>query len=386
MRIAVFAPVFWPYRGGMGRVVDNEVKELQKNDCQVDIFTPRYSCSWLKEEEWFGSKIYRLEPLLKFGNAAVIKIKKEVELQDYDILHLHYPFIGGVKEALRFKKEKNLPLVVTYHMDLVARGWRGLFFKIYSWLTLPKIFKNADRIVFSSLDYGQNSFFSNYLKKQPNKFSAIPFGVEKKELKMSPTEVRDQLGLNQKEKIILFVGALDKAHYFKGLDVLFSALKKINKEQTGFKAVVIGDGELKNKYQKKAQRFNLDKQIIFKGLVSDEDLIKYYRAADLLILPSITASEAYGMVVIEAAGQGLLSVVSNLPGVREQVASFGKVFKLGDSDDLSRKILDILSNESNFKKMSEEAEKWAQKNRSVTEEARQLADVYKLVAKKKHFC
>lgn len=381
MRIAVFSPVFWPYRGGMGRVVENETKELQKNGCRVDIFTPRYSFKWLKEEKWFGDKIYRLDPLFKFGNAAVIKIK-QAELQNYDVLHLHYPFIGGIKEVLRLKKEKDLPLVVTYHMDLIASGWRGIFFKVYSWLTLPKIVKIADQIIFSSLDYGQNSFLAKYLKKQPNKFSVIPFGVEKKDLELTKIEVRNQLGLDQKEKIILFVGALDKAHYFKGLDILFVALKKINQEQLKFKVIIIGDGELKNSYQKKAQKLNLRNQIIFKGRVSDEDLLKHYRAGDLLVLPSVTKSEAYGMVVIEAAMQGLPSLVSDLPGVREQVSNYGKIFKFGDSNDLSKNILNILNNENNFKEVSEEASGWAQRNRSIKQEAGQLLDVYKLVAKK----
>ncbi|MCX6779214.1 MAG: glycosyltransferase family 4 protein [Candidatus Magasanikbacteria bacterium] len=376
--MAVLTPVFWPYSGGIGRVVANEAMGLKAEGHGVDIFTPRYKTAWQRAEQWQGVNIRRLKPGWKIGNAAGIKVES-IDLEKYDLIHLHYPFIGGVKSVLKWKKKTRKPLVVTYHMDLVADGWRGILFKIYSWIVLPKIVAAADKIIFSSLDYGQHSFLAEYFKKQPAKFTAIPFGVEIKDSRASnKIEAKKELGLNSIGKVVLFVGALDKAHYFKGLDVLFAALYELRQFKEDFKVVIIGDGGLKDYYQKKARQMWVFDKIKFVGKVNEEDLQKYYQAGDVLVLPSIGPSEAYGMVLIEAQTQGLPVIASNLPGVREQVGEDrGRLFKIKDSKDLAKQISVILKDKDLAEKMGEAAKNWANKNRSIKQEVESLLAVYK---------
>jgi len=377
MKVAFLTPVFWPYKGGIGSVAANEVRGLKAEGCFVDVFTPHYQTTWLKEEEWLGSKIFRLQTKWKIGNAAGLNIRPD-DLENYDVVHLHYPFIGGVKSVLKWKKQSHKPLVVTYHMDLVANGWRGLLFKIYSWIVLPKLVAVADKIIFSSLDYGQHSFLKKYLKKQPAKFLAIPFGVEIKNAGLSKIEAKKELDWGGVGKVVLFVGALDKAHYFKGLDVLFASLPKLGQFKEKIKVVIVGDGELKNYYQKKANQMGVADKINFAGKISDEDLIKYYLASDVLVLPSIGSSEAYGVVLIEAESQGLPVIASNLPGVREQVGEDrGKLFKIKDSEDLAKQILSILVDINLAEKIGTAGREWVKNNRSLKQESEKLLAVYK---------
>ena len=380
MKVAVLTPVFHPYKGGIGSVVANEVRGLRELGCDVDIFTPCYSKN-CQEETGLGSKIFRLKARLKLGNAAWIK-PELAKLKKYDLVHLHYPFIGGVGTILKYKKQSQKFLVVTYHMDLVATGWRGLFFKIYSRLTLSRLVAAANKIIFSSLDYGQNSFLSSYLKQQPEKFTVIPFGVSFQDFKLDKIGVRKQLIIKETEKVVLFVGALDKAHYFKGLDILFQAAKEVlQKNRLDFKILIVGDGELRRSYENKAQEMGLINQVRFEGRVSDEDLLKYYQAADVLVLPSIGRSEAYGMVLLEAEAAGLPVIASDLPGVREQVsAERGFLFKVGDAQDLARKIFLILEDEKLQQRLGEAGEKWIKSERSLRQEANNLLAVYKSIA------
>jgi rhamnosyl/mannosyltransferase len=60
-------------------------------------------------------------------------------------------------------------------------------------------------------------------------------------------------------------------------------------------------------------------RVHFAGNVSDEDLPRYYRLADVHVLPSTGRTEAFGLVVLEAAASGVPTIASALPGVRTVV-------------------------------------------------------------------
>ena len=99
----------------------------------------------------------------------------------------------------------------------------SFLFKI---LSLPtriirnSLFKRADIITYASLDYLKHSDIANIYKKYPAKFKEIPYGVDTD--KFSPAIKKDS-----QIKNILFVGALDKAHYFKGVNILLKAISDI---------------------------------------------------------------------------------------------------------------------------------------------------------------
>lgn len=370
MKILFVTPVFRPYSAGIGRVAENEARVLSQAGFEIKILTPLYNKRWNLEEKINNYLVQRVKPLWQFGNAALIK---DWPKDNFDLIHWHYPFIGGVRATLKLKKKTNKPLVVTYHMDLLQSGWRGVFFKIYSWITLPKILKAADKIIVSSLDYAQNSALAPFLSQYQKKVVEIPFGVEKTEKFLNKEDARRELRLYS-TKTILFVGALDKAHYFKGLPILFKSLQLL-KNQVDFKLVIIGKGESQGFYQNLANKEGLSNQVIFKGFVSDEDLLKYYQAADLLILPSSGRSEAYGMVLLEAQNQGLPVLVSDLPGVRKQVApESGGIFPVGDFKKMSEVLKDFFAKD---KINNGDIKRWILENRSIDLEIKKLSDLYK---------
>jgi glycosyltransferase involved in cell wall biosynthesis len=113
------------------------------------------------------------------------------------------------------------------------------------------------------------------------------------------------------------VGSLDPAHHFKGLDILIDAVHDLRDLE--WRLTIVGDGVLRPHFERRAEDRRLKDRIHFAGGVSDADLPKYYRAADVHVLPSTGAAEAFGLVAIEAAASGIPSVASDLPGVRTVV-------------------------------------------------------------------
>ena len=73
-------------------------------------------------------------------------------LAEFDIVHLHCPFLGAARQILNWKKSHpKIPLVITYYRDVVWTDLFSLFIKLYNHYYLPKLFKVADIVVCQNL-------------------------------------------------------------------------------------------------------------------------------------------------------------------------------------------------------------------------------------------
>jgi glycosyltransferase involved in cell wall biosynthesis len=153
---------------------------------------------------------------------------------------------------------------------------------------------------------------------------------------------------------VLFVGALDRAHYFKGMPILLAALARLQQDPH-VRLLVVGDGDLRPAYQRQAQTLGVGDRVVFCGRVSDRELPAHYRLADLLVLPSTTMGEAFGLVLLEAMASGKPVIASNLPGVRSVVSDGvdGLLFKPGDVRDLAERIDTLLADPQRRQRMGE---------------------------------
>jgi len=356
MKIAIVSPVFPPYHSGIGTVAYTEARELARRGHDVSVFVPRRPGEKKDHAQKEKFRLFRLRPFFRYGNAAFLP-QLFWKLKNFDVVHLHYPFFGGAEVVykLKVKSEKlkvGPKLVITYHHDVVGSGWLG---KLFAWHTknlMPKILAKADKIIVSSLDYAKNSNVKNILEKNPEKFFEVPFGVDAEKFSPAPPrqDLVDKFGLFS-GRTILFVGGLDRAHYFKGLEVLIRAKAEV----VNAKILVVGDGDLRPYYEKMVADLNLKNQIIFAGSLPAEDLPAYYNLADVVVLPSLDQSEAFGMVLIEAAACGKPIVASNLPGVRSVVeyGVNGFTFSPGNAKELAEKINYFLDNPAAAKDFGE---------------------------------
>ncbi len=335
MKIAEVTSTFPPYKGGIGNVAYYNAWLLSTLGHEVSVFTPRTKQDKGHIDE-YPFKVFRLHSWFKYGNAGILP-QLLWKLRDYDIIHLHYPFFGGSEVIYFLDKIKDLNLVVTYHMDVVGTGLLSKFFKWHTNSVLPKILNRADKIIVTSLDYTRSSNLKERLSLEPDKFVEIPCGVNHLLYKprFKDKDIIKKYDL-QGKKVILFVGALDKAHYFKGLNILIQAVKKI-KDRDDFRVLIVGKGELEETYKSLVDSSGLSKKIIFVGYISDNLLPKFYNTADMFVLPSIDKSEAFGIVSLEAMSSGVPVIASDLAGVRSVVdkKKTGLLVKPGNVDNLT---------------------------------------------------
>lgn len=343
MKIAEVVPIFPPAKNGIGNVAFYNAWLLSTLGHEVGVFTPRYRAGLIVDEYPF--KVERLYTWFKYGNAGILP-QLFWKLSHYDLIHLHYPFFGGAEIIYFLNKFKDLKLAVTYHMDVVGTGILSRFFRWHTSHIMPRVLDKADKIIVTSWDYARWSNLKERLRAEPEKFVEVPCGVNHLLYKprYKDKALQDQYGLHNK-KIILFVGVLDKAHYFKGLNILIQAASEM-KDKDDFRVVVVGDGNLRESYQSLAENLGLAKKIIFAGFVPDNILPKFYNSADMLVLPSVDKSEAFGMVALEAMASGLPVITSDLAGVRSVVEKqkTGLLVKPGSVENLIKMIRHLLDN------------------------------------------
>ena len=343
MKIAEVTSTFPPYKAGIGNVAYHNAWSLAALGHEVTVFTPHYKK--IKSTEELPFTVKRLRPWFKYGNAGILP-QLWWHLPKFDVIHLHYPFFGGAETIYFLDKIKDIKLIVTYHMDVVGTGLVAKFFRWHTQYVLPKILDRADKIIVTSKDYAQRSNLQERLKIEPEKFFEIPCGVNHFLFKPRPKdkELMKKYDLYGK-KVILFVGGLDKAHYFKGINILIQAMQNFS-DSDKVRCLIVGDGELRSSYQSLADSFGLGKKLIFAGFIEDNMLPKFYNLADMFVLPSIDKSEALGIVALEAMASGVPVVASDLPGVRSVVdkKKTGLLVKPGSVDNLVQMLEYLLSN------------------------------------------
>lgn len=350
MKIASIVCAYPPYTGGIGNSA-KQINDLLEQNHDISVFTPE-----------------TMKPWLRYGHGAFMP-QLLWKLKKFDYLYLHYPFFGTAEIVWLFKlffpKTK---LIIHYHMDVKHSSWLNSLLSLPGKLILNSLLSRAEVIVSASLDYIKSSQIKSYYEKNKTKFQEIPFAVDTKKLqpKLLNRPIKNEV-LAKAQKIVhyvndkfikknivnlIFIGGLDQAHYFKGIDVLLEAL--LLSTYKNWRLKIVGDGNKRFAYEEKSRRLLLNDKIEFAGRLNNADLIRSLQNADLLILPSINNNEAFGIVLIEALACGVPVLASDLPGVRKvfKEGAQGLLAKPNDINDLKNKLEIILTNEKMRRQMA----------------------------------
>ncbi len=348
--IAIVTPTFPPYRGGIGGVACQDARQLAGLGYAVHVFTP---AAGGRDDGDLPFTVHRQRPLIRYGNAAFVP---GVAALAGAAIVLHYPFFGGAEPLAAAKAYAGKgKLIVTYHMDVVGAGLLKAAFAAHTRWWMPRVLRAADLVLVTSRDYAAHGNLAAFAPEAMAKVRELPPAVDVVRFSPGPkpAELLARHGLSASDRIVTFVGGLDKAHYFKGIPVLLRALAA--KELAGVKAVIVGDGDLRPGFEKEAAALGLASRVAFAGPVSDEELPAYHRLGDVFAFPSVDRSEAFGIAALEAAASGVPVVASDLPGVRTVVREGvnGRRTAPGSASALALALASVLADEAGRKKFGE---------------------------------
>jgi rhamnosyl/mannosyltransferase len=201
-----------------------------------------------------------------------------------DIVQIHHPNpMATISYLLSNQRGK---LIVLYQSDIVRQR---VTYKLYVPFMM-RMLKRADRIIITSANYLESS---PLLVRFKEKCVLIPLGIDVQRFKKRGGEskiaaIRSQYG----GKIVLFVGRL--THY-KGVPYLLEAMKRVSG-----RLLIIGEGDLERQLKNQAVQNSLSTKVHFLGELGEDEMVPFLHACDLLVLPSISRNEAFGLVQLEA--------------------------------------------------------------------------------------
>ena len=148
------------------------------------------------------------------------------------------------------------------------------------------------------------NFISRYF---PGDYQIIPHGIE---LEPFSREVSPFEEFRDEKTNILFVGRLEKR---KGVGCLLKAYKTVKNEFPATRLLIVGPGNRERRDYEKWVKENKLNDVVFTGPVSDYDLHRYYRTADIFSAPAI-GKESFGIILLEAMAAGKPIVASSNAG------------------------------------------------------------------------
>jgi glycosyltransferase involved in cell wall biosynthesis len=218
--------------------------------------------------------------------------------QGLDIAHAHFPYPPGEIAHLLLGRSRRF--VITYHSDIVKQRLLGLLYRPL----LRQVLKRADLLIVSNPVMIRSSPF---LHSVAEKCRVIHFGQDLARFQQTPqrTAAADAIrGLYGRRPLLLFVG---RFRHYKGVDVLIRAMHQVDAE-----LLLVGMGPMERVWRQVAQDEGLEGRVHFLGEVSDHELLSYYHAADIFVLPSTNRAETLGIVQIEAMACGLPVICTEL--------------------------------------------------------------------------
>jgi glycosyltransferase involved in cell wall biosynthesis len=219
-----------------------------------------------------------------------------------DILHLHVPNPTMILGLLRARP--GMPVVVTYHSDLIRQRILGPLFRPFERLA----YRGVRAILTTSPPYPGGSSF---LRPYADRLHVLPHGIDLQPyLDPSPDDQERAARIRAEHAgggpLWLCAG---RQVYYKGFLNAVRALTRVRG-----RLVLIGDGPEQPALRAEARRLGVGDRVLFAGALPHYlDLIPYYLAADAFWFPSNARSEAFGLVQVEAMASGCPVINTAIP-------------------------------------------------------------------------
>jgi glycosyltransferase involved in cell wall biosynthesis len=355
MKILIVLTYYRPHTSGLTIYAERLAKALVNRGHKVTVLTSQFEKSLPREEILDGVNIVRVPVLFRLSKGVIMPAFGYLATKlvlDHDVIQLHLPQFDAAGVALRGRLF-NKPTIITYHCDLIMPSGVVAWFANKAVLMmneLAAIF--AHKIVTYTRDYAENS---TYLRRYLRKLSVALPPVVLPEI--STEKIEEFRREHNPENHSPVIGMAARFASEKGVEVLLEAMPKVLREfpdaQVQFAGPyknIIGEENYFQQLSARIVAYEKSGNWKFVGVLNPDQMSTFYPNLDVLVLPSLNSTEAFGLVQIEAMINGIPCVASNLPGVRQPVKmhEMGEIIPIGDSDALANAIIRILLNPKKY--------------------------------------
>lgn len=356
MKILIVLTYYRPHTSGLTIYAERLAKALVKRGHSVTVLTSQFEKSLPKKEILEGVSIVRVPVLFRLSKGVVMPTFGYLATKlvlEHDVIQLHLPQFDAAGIALRGRLF-NKPTIITYHCDLIMPSGVMAWFANKAVLMMNELAALfAHKIVTYTRDYAENS---TYLRRYLRKLSVALPPVELPEI--SKEQIEEFRVEHNPENHWPVIGMAARFATEKGVEVLLNAMPKVLKEfpdsQVQFAGPfkkIIGEENYFKRLSTKIEAYQKSGNWKFVGVLNPGQMSAFYPNLDVLVMPSLNSTEAFGLVQIEAMINGIPCVASNLPGVRQPVKmhEMGEIIPIGDSDALADALIKILRDPTHYR-------------------------------------
>jgi len=350
VRIAHFTNNYLPFCGGVTISVETLRAGLEARGHEVWVFGPRLPGQWAGSPRIvrYPSIPAATHPEFALAIPYSRRIARLVERLDFHIFHAHHPFLLG-PVAHRLARSKGRPIVFTYHTR---------YEKYAHYVPLTRSLVEAAAIRLSTRFAGRadtviapSAVLRDELRTRGVRtpIAVVPTGIDLERFHPGHrTSARRSLGLAENQRVLLYVGRLDRE---KSVDRIVVAFERIAATLSDSRLILIGHGTESARLRRLVRTQSLEERVEFWGVRNHDRLAECYRAADLFLFASET--ETQGLVLAEAAACGLPAVAVSAPGCDEVVhdGQSGLLTK-SDPDALADAAIGLLLDDARRRRMS----------------------------------
>lgn len=316
MKVCIVTPYDLSHEGGVNRHATSLAAALSAQGVEARVLGPASAGAPAGADGLRG-----VVPLRANGSVARIGLlvspratREYLHDHGFDLVHVHEPIVPGPgRHALRYARG---PVVATFHANAERE------------LGLAKVIRRVVGSGLSRIDFGiavsrEAKRFSRTVFR--GRTAVIPNGVDLSRFSFRPVDHPSPRPHGPFR--VLFVGRFGEPR--KGFAVLLDAVTLLRSQGRAVDVVVAGQGPAE-RFSTRAERLG----VRFLGRLSDADLARAYREADVFCSPA-TGGESFGMVLIEAMAAGCPVVASDLPGYAEAARGAALLVPRGDAGALA---------------------------------------------------
>lgn len=359
MKVMVVTPYFYPHMGGVQKYVYEISTRLQQqfgHDVTVVCSNWSQEESTVRTDRLDDLTVIRLPYQFRVSSTPVSlawmrTLQVIIGSVRPDVVNGHMPVPFIADAAARASAGMQVPYILTYHNDLTGSDLlTQAIGRCYYPLLGSRTLRLADLIVATSEYYAERS---PHLSKHRQKLRYAAPGVDLGRLGGERSDFLRRKYRLDGEKILLYVGHLDRESRHKGVHHLIKALKTV-RVSVDAKLILAGRGNYIDHYRELAADESVSEDVIFAGFVPEDEMPLYFNSADLLVLPSCDRAEGFGMVLIEAQACGTPVIGTEIGGIPYAVQDreTGLLVPPGDAAGLAAAVVTVLGDRDLYRRMA----------------------------------
>ncbi|MDW7660409.1 MAG: glycosyltransferase [Bacillota bacterium] len=301
LTIGLFNDSFPPTVDGVANTVLNYAKVIEERFGKSIVATPKYP----RVSDYYPFKVIRYPSAFvgkrigyRMGYPFNPKLITRLVKEDFDLIHVHSPFVSMVLARV-VRKYAKVPIVFTYHTKFDIDIQKRLATKTLRKASVKFILSNinaSDEVWVVSNGAGENLKSLGYTGNYRVMVNGTDF-VKGKSTLQEIKAFSEKYSLSDDELTMLFVGRM---MWYKNIKLIVDALSVAKSNGAKFKMFFVGEGADRTEIMDYVKEMGLDEHCIFTGLVMDrEELRLFYSRAELFLFPS--TYDTNGIVVREAA-------------------------------------------------------------------------------------